>query len=119
MGNLELDWLLISSILGAVIFIVTTMSVFVWLMLYRPETLRSKENDCAITTLDWRIIGEIMVHCSSFSGGIILMFNVLIFMLTGIWSVDARSLGVLVLAFGLMLFKSFDGFVTSLRQRQI
>lgn len=118
MGNLQLDWLSISSILGIIIFIGTTLAVFAWLMLYRPEVLRSKEKN-AVTTLDWRIIGEIMLHCSSFSGGIILMLNVLIFVVTGIWSVDARSLGVLVLAFGIMLFRSFDSFVSSLCQRQV
>jgi magnesium-transporting ATPase (P-type) len=119
MGNLQVDWLLISSILGIITFIATSMAVFVWLVLYRPEILRAKEKDHAATTLEWKIIGEIMIQCGSLSGGIILMLNVLIFMLTGVWNIDARSLGALVLSFGLMLFKSFDSFVTGLRQRHV
>ena len=39
------------------------------------------------------------MQCSSFSGGIILVINVLIFMITGTWNVDAKSLGVLLIDF--------------------
>jgi hypothetical protein len=38
-------------------------------------------------------------------------------MITGIWNVDAKSLGILALAFAMMLFRSFDKFVTGLKRQ--
>lgn len=66
------------------------------------------------TTFDWKVIGEIMLQCCSFSGGIVLLLNTVVFMITGIWNLDGVSLGILALAFALMLFRSFDGFLTRL-----
>ena len=117
MGNLQLDWLLISSILGTTIFLATNVTVFVWLMRFRPEVLQSKGTDQRETTYNWNIIGGIVLQCSSFSGGIVLLINILVFMITGIWNVDAKSLGILALAFAMMLFRSFDKFVTGLKRQ--
>jgi hypothetical protein len=116
-GNLQIDWLWISSILGTITFVVTNTAVFVWLISYRSEIIRAKGRSTK-TTFDWKIIGQIVLQCTSFSSGIILILNVLISMLTGIWNVDIRSIGIMVLAFALMLFRSFDSFLTELRQRR-
>lgn len=117
MGNLQLDWLLVSSILGTTIFVATNVAVFVWLLRFWPDVLRSKGMDRMETTYNWNIIGGIVLQCSSFSGGIVLLINVLVYMITGTWNVDAKSLGILALAFALMLFRSFDKFLTGLRQQ--
>ena len=118
MGNSELDWLLISSILGTATFVVVSVTIFAWLLRFKPEILRSKGSNRVETTLDWEVIGRIILQASSFSGGIVIVINVLIYMISGTWDIDARSLGVLVLAFALTLFKSFDGFITGLRRRR-
>ncbi|MGI0020296.1 MAG: hypothetical protein ACREAY_07475 [Nitrososphaera sp.] len=117
MGNLQLDWLLISSILSVTIFVTTNIAVFVWLLKFKPEVLRSKGIEQRETTYNWNVIGGIVLQCSSFSGGIVLLINILVFMITGIWNVDAKSLGILALAFAMMLFRSFDKFVTGLRRQ--
>jgi hypothetical protein len=117
MGNLQIDWLLISSILGTAIFVATNAVVFIWLLRFRPEVLRSRAEDRIETTYNWNIIGGILMQCSSFSGGIILVINALIFMITGTWNVDAKSLGVLLIAFALMLLRSFDKFITGLTRQ--
>lgn len=114
MGNLQLDWLMISSVLGIVIFAATTLAVFIWLLWFRPETLRTRGEDNIETTFDWKVVGEILLQCSSFSGGLVILLNVLIFLVAGIWNLDPRSLGVMALAFALMLFRSFDRFLTHL-----
>lgn len=118
MGNTQLDWLLISSILGIMTFVVVSITIFVWLLRFRPEMLKSKGTHRLETTLDWEVIGRIIFQASSFSGGIVIVINVLIYMISGIWDIDVRSLGMLVLAFALTLFKSFDSFITSLRYRR-
>jgi hypothetical protein len=118
-GNLQADWLTISSVLGTTIFMATNIGMFVWLIRYQPNILYRKGKDHVDTTLDWRIIGEIVFQCSSFSGGVILLLNVSVFILTGIWNIDARSLGVMALAFALTLFRSFDGFVTELKRLKV
>lgn len=114
MGNSPLDWVLISYVLGIVTFVVTTFAVFVWLLRFRPELLRTKGKSNIETTFDWKVIGEIVVQCSSFTGGFVILLNVLVFVVTGIWSIDAGSLGIMALAFALMLFRSFDRFLTQL-----
>ena len=115
MGNSQLDWLLISSLLGVVIFAATTLAVFIWLLRFKPEILRAKGDGSVETTLDWKIVGVIILQCSSFSGGLVILLNVFIFLATGIWTIDARSVGAMALAFALMLFRSFDGFLTHLK----
>lgn len=117
MGNLQLDWLLISSILGTATFVIVSITIFVWLLRFRPEILRSKGANRIETSLDWEVIGKIVLQASSFSGGIVIIINVLIYVISGTWSIDARSLGVMILAFALMLFKSFDKFITRLCRR--
>lgn len=114
MDNMDLDWLTISSILGTLIFVLTNTGIFLWLLRFRPQILRSRGVDRIETTLNWKVIGEIMLQCISFSGGIVLLLNTAVFMITGIWNLDATSLGVLALAFALMLFRSFDAFLTTL-----
>ena len=117
MGNSELDWLLISSILGTATFVVASITIFAWLLRFKPEILRSKGSNRVETTLDWEVIGRIILQASSFSGGIVIVINVLIYIISGTWDIDARSLGVLALAFALTLFKSFDGFITGLLRK--
>jgi hypothetical protein len=117
MGNSELDWLLISSILGTATFVVVSITIFAWLLRFKPEILRSKGSNRVETTLDWEVIGRIILQASSFSGGIVIVINVLIYIISGTWDIDARSLGVLALAFALTLFKSFDGFITGLLRK--
>lgn len=117
MGNLHLDWLLISSILSSTILVTTNMLVFAWLLKFKPELLRSKGVKRSETTYNWNVIGGIVLQCSSFSGGIVLLINILVFMITGIWNVDAKSLGILALAFAMMLFRSFDNFITGLKRQ--
>lgn len=112
-GNLELDWLIISRILSIIIFLTTSSAIFVWLFRFRPEALKSKKKNVE-TTYDWKLIGEVIMHSSTFSGGIIILLNVLVFMFTGIWSIDAKSMIVLVVAFALMIFRSLDKFLTGL-----
>jgi hypothetical protein len=116
-GNLQVDWLLISSILSTTILVATNMIVFVWMLKFRPEVLLSKGVERRETTYNWNVIGGIVLQCSSFSGGIVLLINILVFMITGIWNVDAKSLGILALAFALMLFRSFDKFITGLKRQ--
>jgi hypothetical protein len=115
MGNLQLDWLLISSILSATILVATNMTVFAWLLRFKPELLRSKGVERSETTYNWNVIGRIVLQCSSFSGGIVLLINILVFMIAGIWNIDVKSLGILALAFAMMLFRSFDKFLTGLK----
>jgi hypothetical protein len=119
MGNTELDWLLIYSILGTATFVIVNITIFVWLLRFRPEMLRSKGTNRTETTLNWEVIGRVVLQASSFSGGIVIVINALIYMISGAWEIDARSLGVLVLAFALTLFKSIDGFITGLRHRSL
>lgn len=119
MGNLQADWLMISSVLGTTIFFATNIGMFIWLMRHRPEILYRKGKDHADTMLDWRIIGEVVLQCSSFSGGVVLLLNVSVFILTGLWNIDARSLGIIALAFALTLFRSFDSFVTGLSKSRV
>jgi hypothetical protein len=118
MGNLQLDWLLISSILGIAIFLTTNVAIFAWLLRFWPDVLRSKGADRLETTYNWSVIGGIVLQCSSLSGGIVILLNILVFMATGTWNMDAKSLGIMALAFALMLFRSFDRFLTGL-MRQI
>ena len=115
MGNSQLDWLLISSVLGIIIFAATTLAVFIWLLRFKPEILRRKGDGNMETTFDWSAIREIILQCISFSGGLVILLNVFIFLATGIWTMDARSVGVMALAFALMLFRSFDRFLTHLK----
>lgn len=115
MGNSQLDWLLISSVLGIIIFAATTLAVFIWLLRFKPEILQRKGDGNMETTFDWSAIREIILQCSSFSGGLVILLNVFIFLATGIWTIDARSVGVMALAFALMLFRSFDRFLTHLK----
>ena len=118
MGNSQLDWLLISSLLGIVIFATTTLTVFTWVLRFKPEILRAKGNDNVETTLDWKIVGEIILQCSSFSGGLVILLNVIIYLVIGIWNVDAGSLGIMALAFAFILFRSFDRFLTYLKNEK-
>jgi hypothetical protein len=66
------------------------------------------------TTYNWNLIIAIIVRCSSFAGGIFLVSNVVIFLITGSWYVDSRSIGILTMAFVILLFQSFDRFVTGI-----
>ena len=116
MGNLQLDWLLISSIVGTAMFVAVSATIFIWLLRFNPEILRSKGMHRMETTLDWEVIGKIILQIISFSGGVVIVINVLIYMISGTWDIGIQSLGILVLAFALMLFKSFDGFITGLRR---
>ena len=117
MGNLDFDWITISSVLGPATFIVTTLAVFIWVLRFKPEILRTKEGENMETTLDWKVIREIMLQCSAFSGGLVILLNVVISLAIGMWNVDARALGVMAFAFALMLFRSFDVFLTRITNR--
>lgn len=46
----------------------------------------------------------------------VLVLNVVGFLLTGVWNIDAKSLGLLALAFVLMQLQSLDRFVTGLKK---
>jgi hypothetical protein len=63
-GNLGLDWMPISTILGTIIFIVTNVAIFTWLARYRPEVLCTRSRGHAETTFDWKVIREIVLQCS-------------------------------------------------------
>lgn len=43
------------------------------------------------------------------------MLNVLVYMATGTWNIDTKSIGIMALMFALVLFRSFDEFITNLK----
>lgn len=115
MGNLQSEWLVISSLVGAMVFVATNIAIFYWVLRYYPQALKSKDLDSG-TTLNWSMITRITLHSVSFSGGMVLVLNVVGFLLTGVWNIDAKSLGLLALAFALMQLQSLDRFVTGLKK---
>lgn len=77
--------------------------------------LRRAGNTSVIdTTLNWNLILTVITHCTSLAGGVFIAMNVGVFLLTGVWYIDARAIGLLLVAFVVVMLKSFDSFWTRL-----
>jgi hypothetical protein len=56
----------------------------------------------------------ISTQCSTLAAGLFIIMNVLLFLVFGKWYIDARSVGIMVVAFAILLLRSFDSFWTRL-----
>lgn len=116
--SFQADWSLISYLLGGIIFVASSALIFYRIHHCRPSMLKAGyARQGRDTTYNWNLIMTVIVRCSSFAGGILLVSNVIIFLITGSWYVDSRSIGILTMGFVILLFQSFDRFVTSIMNK--
>ena len=111
--SFKIDWLLVSTLFSMAIFMVTCAIIFYRIKRFRPELLKGTEVDC-MTTYNWNLVLNVVSNCIAFAGGTFVIINVVFFVLFGIWFIDARSIMVLVVAFAILLLRSFDRFYTKI-----
>jgi hypothetical protein len=109
--SFKIDWLFISTLLSITIFITTCTIIFYRIRRFKPELLKGTDVDCA-TTYNWNLVLHVVSNCIALAGGMFVIMNVILFILFSIWYIDARSVIVLVVAFAILLLKSFDRFYT-------
>ena len=113
-GN-SVDWLMISTIVSVLTFLGTATIVFCKVWRKRPTLLKRMGNVSSVdTTLNWNLIMTVITQCMGLAGGVFVVINVLLFVLFGVWHIDPRSIGLLVVAFVILMLRSFDSFWTKL-----
>jgi hypothetical protein len=113
-GN-SVDWLLITTMTGVLVFLGTATMVFCNVWRKKPALLKKTRNASVVdTTLNWNLILTVITHCTSLAGGVFIAMNVGVFLLTGLWHIDPRAIGLLLVAFVVVMLKSFDSFWTRL-----
>jgi len=112
--SFQIDWLFVSASSSAVIFFLTCTMIFYRIWRLKPELLKGMEEKEADyrTTYNWNLILSVVGNCIGLSGGVFVIMNVVFFLLFDIWYIDARSVIILVAAFAIVLFRSFDRFCT-------
>lgn len=63
------------------------------------------------TTYNWDLILSVIVACGAFAAAILATSNVVIFLFSGIWLINVRSVVVIAIVFMLFALKEFDKFV--------
>jgi hypothetical protein len=111
---MEMDWFFVSMIASVISFVISLCFTFRTVMKAKPHLLHRITHYDSDTTYNWNLIIAIVGKCTSFAGGIFLVFNVLVFLVTGHWQIEPKSIGVLAISFLLLLLQSFDRFVTKL-----
>lgn len=116
MGDLVLDAFVVSIAVSLAVFFASVSAILAKVARSRPYLIRytrsSAEN--SDTTYNWNTILGIIGNCTGLAGGVFIISNALIFLITGEWRIDPRSLALLVVAFAVLLLQSFDRFVTRL-----
>lgn len=116
MGDLALDWFAVSLAVSMAVFFASISLILARVARKKPYLIRharSSGSD-ADTTYNWNTILGIIGNCAALAGGVFIISNALIFIITGQWQIDPRSLALLVVAFAVLLLQSFDRFVTKL-----
>lgn len=116
MGNLALDWFAVSLAVSIAVFFASISLILARVARKKPYLIRPARSSGADadTTYNWNTILGIIGNCTALSGGVFIISNSLIFIVTGHWQIDPRSLALLVVAFAFLLLQSFDRFVTKL-----
>lgn len=112
-GN-SVDWLLISTTISIMTFIGSAAAVFCNVWKKKPALLKQTGSVSIETTLNWNLILTIITHCMGLAGGVFIATNVSVFLFFGVWHIDPRSIGLLVVAFVILMLRSFDSFWTKL-----
>jgi hypothetical protein len=109
-----MDWLVVSIIASIAIFFASVSLVLIKVVHTKPYLIRHASPSGLDTTYNWNTILGIFGSCTGLAGGVFVISNALVFIGTGQWQIDPRSLGLLVVAFAILLLQSFDRFVTRL-----
>lgn len=116
LGDLVVDWFAVSLAVSVAVFFASISVILAKVARTKPYLVRharSSGSD-AETTYNWNTILGIIGNCTGLAGGVFIISNALVFLATGQWQIDPRSLGLLVVAFAVLLLQSFDRFVTRL-----
>ncbi|WP_415280596.1 hypothetical protein [Candidatus Nitrososphaera sp. FF02] len=93
----------------------TAATVFCKVWSKRPTLLKRVGNASSVdTTLNWNLIMSVITQCMGLAGGVFIAMNVSLFVLFGVWHIDPKSIGLLVVAFIILMLRSFDRFLTNL-----
>lgn len=116
MGDLLIDWFAVSLLISMLVFFASISLILNKVARTRPYLLRHSRSSSSDsdTTYNWNTILGIIGNCTGLAGGVFIISNVVIFLAIGQWQIDPRSLGLLVVAFAVLLLQSFDRFVTRL-----
>jgi hypothetical protein len=116
LGEDEVNWLLLSTLTSIIAFVAMNVTIFWRVWKRKPGLLKSTSYEGMVsdTTLNWNLILTIFTQCTALAAGLFVIMNVLLFLLFGRWYIDARSIGIMVIAFAILLFRSFDSFWTRL-----
>ena len=116
LGKTDVNWLFLSTLPRIIAFVVMNVTIFWRVWKRKPGLLKSTSYEGMVsdTTLNWNLILTIFAQCTALAAGLFVIMNVLLFLLFGRWYIDARSIGIMVIAFAILLFRSFDSFWTRL-----
>ena len=110
------DWLPITIMVSIASVILSCIFIFYQIHRDKPTLLKLAriiitETDDP-TTYNWNLILTIILSCIAFGSGVFILSNVVVFIIIGIWYVDARSVGILAVVFAVFMFKELNKFVT-------
>ena len=113
---MAIDWFAVSVMISVVVFFASISLILAKVVRTKPYLIRHARSSGVDTdtTYNWNMILGIVGHCTGLAGGFFVISNALVFLATGQWQIDPRSLGLLVVAFAVLLLQSFDRFVTRL-----
>lgn len=113
---MDIDWFAVSVLASVCVFFASVSLIFAKVVRTKPYLIRHNRSSMSDvdTTYNWNTILGIVGHCTGLAGGVFIISNALVFLGTGEWQIDPRSLGLLVVAFAVLLLQSFDRFVTRL-----
>lgn len=116
MGDLVIDAFSVSIAVSVAVFFASVSVILVKVARSRPSLIRHVRSSTSDsdTTYNWNAILGIVGNCTGLAGGVFIISNALIFLVTGQWQIDPRSLALSVVAFAVLLLQSFDRFVTRL-----
>lgn len=111
-----IDWFAVSLLASVCVFFASVSVIMTKIVRRKPYLIRHARSSVSDvdTTYNWNTILGIVGHCTGLAGGVFIISNALVFLGTGQWQIDPRSLGLLVVAFAVLLLQSFDRFVTRL-----
>ncbi len=111
-----IDWLAVSLIASVCVFFASVSVILLKVARTKPYLIWHSRSSVSNvdTTYNWNTILGIVGHCTGLAGGVFIISNALVFLGTGEWQIDPRSLTLLVIAFAVLLLQSFDRFVTRL-----
>lgn len=111
-----IDWFAVSAVASFAVFVASVTLILARVAQKKPYLIRHVRSSGveADTTYNWNTILGVIGNCTGLAGGVFIVSNAVIFLATGQWQIDPRSLGLLVIAFVVLLLQSFDRFVTRL-----